>query len=296
MEQVTVKSCSFTIKNDVIRGDLYLPSKYALKVPAVVIAGPMTSVKEQVTGVYCRAIAKLGFAALTIDHRHYGESDGHPRQYEFYQHKIEDLIAAVEFLSVQSEVDSENIGLLGICLGCGYASWASIYTDKVKWLALVVGYYRDVEAMKADEPDAFQEKVKQGIQARLYFEQTGELITIPAAARQGDAAMSSDKLVDYYTNRANVPNYKNEFAVMSREHFVPFDVQTVATRIKVPTIVVHSENALSPLLARKLYENLKIEKHQLWLKGESQDDFYDNSDLVKESTLFIAKTHGAIEV
>ena len=51
----------------------------------------MTSVKEQVTGVYAAAFAVRGIAALAIDHRHYGESGGQPRQYEYSAHKIEDL-------------------------------------------------------------------------------------------------------------------------------------------------------------------------------------------------------------
>jgi len=286
---INKRAISFTIHGNTIRGDLYLPDVSHSKLPAAVISGPMTSVKEQVTGVYARAMAERGFIALTIDHRHYGKSDGQPRQFEYYKYKIEDLVAAVEFLSQQQEIDAEEIGLLGICLGCGYASWASVKTTKAKWLGLVVGYYRDVEIMKTDDPEAFQQKVEQGLQARRHYESTGEVIMIPAAAVEGDAAMTSKNLVDYYGNRAKIPNYTNAFAVMSREHFLPFDVQSVASKITVPTHMVHSENALSPLLARKFYENIRIDKSQLWLTGKSQDDFYDNSDLVSQSTFFIAQ-------
>ncbi|NCP64625.1 MAG: alpha/beta hydrolase [Paraglaciecola sp.] len=287
MQAVIVTSASFIVEHDVVLGNLYMPSSSSTKLPAVVVAGPMTSVKEQVTGVYSRAMAEQGFAALTIDHRHYGQSDGQPRQYEYYPHKIEDLVAALTFLSEQAEVDTNNIGLLGICLGCGYASWASQRSDKVKWLGLIVGYYRDVEAMKTSDNQSFQQKIDQGVKARRHYEKTGEVITIPAAAMHGDAAMTSENLVDYYTHRANVANYKNGFALMSREHFLPFDVQSAAKNITVPTVMVHSENALSPNLARKFYENLESEKKLFWLTGNSQDDFYDNSHLVKQAVTFM---------
>ena len=48
----------------------------------LVFAGPMTSVKEQATGNYAVAMAARGFVTLTFDHRHFGESEGFPRQYE----------------------------------------------------------------------------------------------------------------------------------------------------------------------------------------------------------------------
>jgi fermentation-respiration switch protein FrsA (DUF1100 family) len=59
---------------------LYLPAE--APTAAVVTAGPLTSVKEQATGAYARALAARGFAALAFDHRTFGESEGDPRQVE----------------------------------------------------------------------------------------------------------------------------------------------------------------------------------------------------------------------
>jgi len=291
MNKTKKTSVSFDVNNETIRGDLYTPTTPTGLIPGIVVVGPMTSVKEQVTGVYAQAMAKLGFAALAIDHRHYGESGGQPRQFEYYKHKIEDIVAAVDFISGREEIDPEHIGLVGICLGCGYASWASVKTKKAKWMGLVVGYFRDVDAIKADDPKAFEAKVEQGVQAREHFNSTGESLTIPAASKDVDAAMTSESLVDYYTRRAYIDNYKNEFALMSREHFLTFDIQSAAKKIIAPVYMVHSESALSPSFAKSFYGNLQVAKKQLWLSGECQDDFYDNEELVRRSSLFIAQ-HG----
>jgi len=70
---------TFQVEGDRVVGDLYLPEG-AGPHPAVIVGGPMTSVKEQVTGVYAQALAARGIAALAIDHRHYGQSEGTPRQ------------------------------------------------------------------------------------------------------------------------------------------------------------------------------------------------------------------------
>src|SRR5437773_1372725 len=67
-----------------IVGNLYLPADAfpGARHPAIVVGGSLTSVKEQMSAAYARAMAERGFVALAIDYRHYGESGGEPRQYE----------------------------------------------------------------------------------------------------------------------------------------------------------------------------------------------------------------------
>jgi len=246
----------FRIGETPLVGNLHLPEGRG-PFPGVVVGGPMTSVKEQVTGVYAAALAQRGTAALAIDHRNFGESGGAPRQYENYHLKIEDLRRAIDVLADHPMIDSGRIGVAGVCLGVGYALHAASDHPLVKAAGAVVGYYRDVPEMRAADPEGFQAKVDQGIAAREHFEQTGEVLTIPAAALSGDAAMTLQSTYDYYaTPRAGVPNYTNAFAVMSREHFLTFDVRSLAPRLTVPFAMVHSEHALSPHWARAFSQDL----------------------------------------
>ena len=278
----------FVVEGDIVVGDLYLPTGSGPH-PAVIVGGPMTSVKEQVTGVYAQALAARGFAAMAIDHRHFGESGGQPRQYESYHHKIADLGAAIEELARHPAVDENRIGAVGVCLGTGYILWAAARNPRVKAIGGVAGYYRDVAELKARDGQGFQSKVDQGIAARQHYQATGEVLTIPAVATQGDAAMTLQETFDYYgTPRAAVPNYKNAFAVMSREHFLPFDVQSAATMIQVPMVMIHSEKALSPVWARRFYDNLNCSKQIHWLHSQGQVDFYDSPSLVAEASDLLA--------
>lgn len=265
-------------------GNLFLPDGEGPH-PAVVVAGPMTSVKEQVTGVYAAALAARGIAALAIDHRGYGESGGEPRQYEHHGRKIADLTAALDRLAEEHDVDAERIGMAGICLGCGYAAHvAAQQPHRVRALALAVGYYRDPAAMRAADPDGFDARVEQGRKARLRYEATGEVEMIPAVALTGDAAMQTAELFDYYgTPRAGVANYTNAFAVMSREYFLPFDVQSVAPDIAQPTVMVHSRNALSPHWAEQFHASLAGPKSLQWIEGPGQVAFYDDPALVGQA-------------
>src|SRR6476620_11879257 len=86
-----------TGSGDRLVGVLYLPA--SRPAAAVVTTGPLTSVKEQATGAYARALAERGFAALAFDHRTFGESDGQPRQFEDPEGKARDVSAAVTALA-----------------------------------------------------------------------------------------------------------------------------------------------------------------------------------------------------
>lgn len=274
----------FVVDGDTVIGNLFLPAEGGTH-PAVIVGGPMTSVKEQVTGVYAQALAQRGIAALAIDHRHYGESGGQPRQYECSAHKIADLRAAVEALAQHPEIDENRLGAVGICLGTGYIVWTAVDSPRIKAVGGVAGYYRDVEEMRGKDPVGFQAKVDQGIAARQRYESTGEVLTIPAVATQGDAAMTLQETFDYYgTPRAAHPNYTNAFAVMSREHFLPFDVQPAAVRLRVPMVMIHSEKALSPAWARRFYDRLSVPKQIHWLPSKGQVDFYDEPTLVGQAS------------
>ncbi len=67
---------------------------------------------------------------------------------------------------------------------------------------------------------------------------------------------------------------------MSREHTIPWDAQAAAYDITVPTLVVHSEKALAPALARKFFAALGGLKEQVWVESKGHIDFYDEPDRV----------------
>ena len=288
VESMNPHRIRFDVEGSTIAGHLYLPDHPAPH-PAVVVGGPMTSVKEQVTGVYAAALARRGIAALSIDPRHFGESGGEPRQYENYHHKIADYRAAVERLAREPCIDAKRLGAVGVCLGTGYVVHASLECAKIRAIAGIAGYYRDVPAMRARDPDGFAATIAKGRDARRLYESTGELLTIPAAAMQGDAAMTLASTYDYYaTSRAGIANYVNAFAVMSREHFVGFDVMAAASRVAVPMRMIHAQRALSPAWARQFYDHLRVKKSLHWLDAPNQTDFYDRPHLVEPAADLVA--------
>ena len=78
MERATKTRLTFESGGETLVGDLYLPRDEPAGV--VVAVGPLTSVKEQASGAYARAMAERGYAGLAFDYRYFGESGGTPRQ------------------------------------------------------------------------------------------------------------------------------------------------------------------------------------------------------------------------
>lgn len=128
-DSVSHKKVTFTNHFGItLAADMYTPTirqaqgpKDNRKLPAIAVCGPFGAVKEQCSGLYAHEMAKRGFLTIAFDPSFCGESGGQPRYMNSPDINTEDFQAAVDFLSVQANVDSEKIGIIGIC---GWGGWA----------------------------------------------------------------------------------------------------------------------------------------------------------------------------
>jgi dienelactone hydrolase len=280
---VETRRVTFDSQGEELVGTLFVPEGSGRR-PALVVDGPLTSVKEQVQGNYARALAERGYVALAFDHRFFGESGGQPRQYESPPKKIEDIRSAVAFLGGLDEVDAERIGAVGVCAGGGYMAGAVAAEPRIKAWGAVAGFFHDAEKQREWMGASQYEQALEGArEAQRRWAETGESEVIPAVGKgPGPVAMPLAEAYEYYgTPRGAVSNYVNSFAVMSRADTLPYDAQGSAPRIGIPTVIVHSEKALAPALARKFYDALPGPKAIDWLESQGQIDFYDDPRMIE---------------
>ncbi len=289
MPEARNETFSFASGGDQLVGVLYLPMERPRA--AVVTTGPLTSVKEQATGAYARALADRGFAAVAFDHRTFGESAGEPRQFEHPEGKSRDISAAVTALGTDERTRGLPIAAVGICAGGGYMARAVADDQRLSAFAGVAGVYPDAAAVAATSPHEYRAAIDRGVAAEKRWRETGKAETIPAVAPDGgDVAMPLREAYDYYgTARGAVHNYTNAFAVQSFAYTTPFDAQEAAARIRVPFLLVHSERALAPGLARRFYGSISTRKSELWLESQGQIDFYDDARLIDPAADAIAE-------
>src|SRR5215207_1693865 len=93
-------------------GWLYLPDdlRPGQKAPGIVMANAISAVKEITLPGYAARFAAVGYAVLVFDYRHYGSSDGAPRNHLDPHEQQQDIRNAITWLRAQPEVDADRIG------------------------------------------------------------------------------------------------------------------------------------------------------------------------------------------
>ncbi len=133
-DQVNHKKVTFHNRFGIILvGDLYEPKeKGSGKLAAIAVSGPFGAVKEQSSGLYAMNMAERGFIALAFDPSFTGESGGLPRDLNSPDINTEDFSAAVDYLSVQDDIDPEKISIIGICGFGGFSLNAAAIDPRIK--------------------------------------------------------------------------------------------------------------------------------------------------------------------
>ena len=131
-----------TYNNVKIAGGLYKPENFdsTKKYPAIIVVHPAGGVKEQVAGLYAKKLAEKGFITLAYDAAYQGESGGEPHFLENPASRVEDVRSSVDYLTTLPFVDRDNIGVLGICAGGGYAFNAAETEMRIKAVATVSAF------------------------------------------------------------------------------------------------------------------------------------------------------------
>jgi uncharacterized protein len=247
--------------------------------PAVVLTGPFTGVKEQVTGTYAARLHERGLTTLAFDHRGFGESGGR-RVHEDSQGKLADLRAAVSLLAAHPAVNPARIGAVGICLGGGYAVRAAAADPRIRAVAGIAGAYNSPARFSAADPDGYRQAI--GSFIARYDEE------LPAVAPGGGAAaMGGDEPYAYYgSSRSAAPGWENRVTYGSLHSLMTFDALGAAPLLSAtPLLVVHgrSDAYCAPELAEALHAAATGPKEIRWLDAKQHIDLYDVQPYVDEA-------------
>ena len=270
-------------------GSLFRPENYkgnSSLLPGVLVAGAMTGVKEQVAGSYAERIAKSGFVTLAIDHRHFGESEGEPRQHEDPAKKMEDFKNAISFLSTIEDIDREKIGACGISMGGGYMLQLAAFDRRIKAVSIVAsGFNLGDTLVEMLGKEGFINFLKEHNKARQKHYETGEVQYIPAVATDNKpAAMTGDEPFEYYgTSRAWSPGWVNRYTTESIENLMSYNAVTYAHHVSpTPLLIVHGrkDKYCLPKFAQQVYDEAGEPKEIMWVDTANHIDLYDNDKYV----------------
>lgn len=274
-----------------LAGHLYTPDDGAVgPYPAVVVGHPGSGVKEQTSGLYARRLAGQGFVALAFDAAHQGESEGEPRGLEDPAHRVEDIKAAVSFLTTRDDVDPGRIGALGICASGGYVLAATASDHRIRAVGTVSAadiarQFRD-GADGAQDPAVFQGMLDAAAAART-AEARGEGVrTFPLFPGTEEEARRGGPHVfegwEYYcTPRAGHPRSAKSLTWTSVDRVAAFDAfRSVGLIAPRPLLMIAGREAVTSWMSVEAFRKAHGPKELHWIDGATHVGLYDKDEYV----------------
>ena len=297
-EKVDHKKITFVNRYGItLAADMYTPKNVEGKMAAIAVSGPFGAVKEQCSGLYAQTMAEKGFLTIAFDPSFTGESGGNPRYMASPDINTEDFQAAVDFLSIQDNVDSEKIGIIGICGWGGMALNAATIDTRIKATVAITMY--DMSRVNANgyfdgensEEERYKKKValnavrtenyKKGIYTRV-----GGCLPLPVPE---DAPFFVKDYSEYYKGRAyhkRSLNSNEGWNVVGCISFMNQPILKYSNEIRSACLLIHGEKAHSCYFSKDAYENMTrnsqyaANKELMIIPEAVHTDLYDNMDVI----------------
>jgi len=271
-ENVDHKKVTFRNRYGIeLAADMYTPKNAQGKLAAIAVSGPFGAVKEQTSGLYAQHMAERGFITLAFDPSFTGESGGEPRRMASPDINTEDFLAAVDFLSVQENVDAERIGIIGVCGWGGMAINAAALDPRIK--ATVASTMYDMSKVNVEgyfesenTPEQRMEKRKaiaaqrtEDFRTGSYKRAGGVIDPLP-----DDAPWFVKDYYDYYKTprgyHKRSGNSNDGWNVTGCQSFLNQPLLCFAHEIANPVLLIHGEKAHSRYFSEYAFEKMTGKK------------------------------------
>ena len=266
-----------------LAGLLYIPDNFDLSknYPAVVVTGPMLSVKEQAQSVYAKRLTEDGYVTLVFDGSYFGESEGLPRGQELPEVKESDIEGAVDYLCSLPYVDKDRIGGLGICGSGSYMSVAGVKEPRLKAVTAIVPAISNIATSPMMGFFRPEEEVRAAKEA--YDKGEGDLMYLNFMPRAFDEGAAY-----YYSARGTHPRWSNQVVAWSQLELIKYNVTEIMKDMQKPYLVISGENAWSRPSSEEIFTAVPHENKEMHVIPEaSHFDLYDLAPFVSEAFEFI---------
>lgn len=283
-----------------LAADMYTPKNVDGKLAAIAVSGPFGAVKEQTSGLYAQHMAERGFLTIAFDPSYTGESGGEPRRMASPDINTEDFLAAVDFLSVQENVDAERIGIIGICGWGGMAVNAAALDPRIKATVAstmydmskvtVEGYFgsEDTKEKRMEKRKAIAQQRTEDYRTGTYKRAGGVIDPLP-----DDAPQFVKDYYDYYKTprgyHKRSGNSNDGWNTTGCQSFLNQPLLAWAHEIESPVLLIHGEKAHSRYFSEYAFEKMTgkhVEgqsaavgnKELMIIPGAVHTDLYDDKN------------------
>lgn len=270
-----MKKISFTSQNETIIGCLYEPQQMNKDqcYPAIILCNGFAGVKELLLPSFAEAFADAGYIVLTFDYRGFGESEGEKGRL-VPKLQIEDIHAAIDFLSSLDNVDSHRIGLWGTSYGGANAIIATDENSKIKCLALQLTFANGERVvtgeMNSEEKEKFLAMISRLVEKK---DKTGKEMMTPLIKVLSDP--QSQSFYNKYCN--DFPDLKIKIPFLTVNETLSHKPEHYIGNIHVPILIVGSQtDSVNPAQeSHILYEKANSPKEIFMVEKADHYDCYE---------------------
>lgn len=268
--------------------------------PAIIVGAPYGGVKEQGPCVYGNELAQRGFVVLTFDQSFMGESGGFPRNVSSPDIFVENFSAGVDYLGLQSFVDREKIGVIGICGSGGFAISAAQCDTRIKAVAAVSMYDMTAAVRLGMDAEAVRSAKERLSLQRWADAENGYPEYVPSfpeqpldAVPEGIPEPGAEWFRFYAVKRGHHPSARGGFTTTSDLAMMNFRlldfIDEIAPR---PILFVVGDRAHSRFFSENTYAAAKEPKELYVVEDAEHIDLYDRRERIPFGKL--AEFFGAV--
>lgn len=256
---------------------LYLPESER-KAPVIVMAHGLGAIKTMRLDAFAEKFCGAGYACLVFDYRHFGASEGEPRQLLDIQKQLQDWQAAVDFARACDDVDSKRIVLWGTSFSGGHVLTTAANNDGITAVIAQCPFTNGLASSLAMSPIT---SIK--VSARAIRDQLGALIgldpvMVDTSGAPGSTALMTapDALPGYMNLRSeqNDGNFRNQVAARFALQIIRYFPGRKAAKIKCPVLFCICEtDSVAPSGPTKKYAEQSL-KGEIKLYKEGHFDIY----------------------
>jgi fermentation-respiration switch protein FrsA (DUF1100 family) len=191
----------------------YHPDRHG-DVPCVVIGHGFDGVREQRLDAYAERFAQAGLAAMVFDYRHFGSSDGKPRQLVDNKAQLEDWRAVIARARELDHVDPDRIALWGTSTSGGHVVQLAAEDPQIAAVVAQVPLADGIAQLRSTPIGKTVRLVWAALKDRIGSAFGRDPFTVPAVGRPGAlaAVTSPDALTGLDRITPAETTFKNEVA------------------------------------------------------------------------------------
>jgi dienelactone hydrolase len=289
---ILTEEISFPSEGVACRGTLYRPAAATGPLPGLVMGNGFANVRQMCLPAYATAFASAGFAALTIDYRFLGESDGTPRQQVLPEAQCDDLRNALTWLAAHPRLDADRIGLWGTSFAGGHVLRVAAADRRVAAVVAQVPAIGMWRYFRGSEPATREALLASSLADRLAYARTGEPRPLAITAEGGAESILGPTGLEWHRHHeAAHETFHNWIAAHSLDRIVPYDPGAFVEDIS-PTpllmVLLDADTTTPSEVAREIYDRVQQPKRLVELSG----DHYDVYDVAETREACIAATTG----